>query len=294
MVQGKSVLNSDQVAFFAEQGYLLLENALTDAQLVALRAGFQEWVNESRQFSQSYGQTLDGRARFDLEPGHTADRPALRRVSSPIEVSDVYLEVMRDSRALDAVTQLLGPNVKLNNTKVNSKLPGATTEVQYHQDFLFEPHSNYDLVAVLFFLDEVTERNGPLELVPASHLGPLYDHWHDGLFTGAIAGDIAASLCEHSIPCTGAAGSACLMHTRLVHGSRVNESMNSRTFYIVTYSAEDAYPLVKNHIPSRYEGEVVRGGATNRVRNVPFEMLIPEYPEEASFFSQQAKAALVD
>ena len=131
MVQGKSVLNSDQIAFFVEQGYLLLENALTDEQLVALRAGFQEWVNESRQFSQSYGQTLDGRARFDLEPGHTADRPALRRVSSPIEVSDVYLEVMRDSRALDAVTQLLGPNVKLNNTKVNSKLPGATTEVQY-------------------------------------------------------------------------------------------------------------------------------------------------------------------
>ena len=84
------------------------------------------------------------------------------------------------------------------------------------------------------------------------------------------------------------------MHTRLVHGSRVNDSMNSRTFYIVTYSAEDAYPLVKNHIPSRYEGEVVRGVATNRVRNVPFEMLIPEYPEEASFFSQQAKAALVD
>ena len=89
MVQGKSVLNSDQIAFFVEQGYLLLENALTDAQLVALRAGFQEWVNESRQFSQSYGQTLDGRARFDLEPGHAADRPALRRVSSPIEVSDV-------------------------------------------------------------------------------------------------------------------------------------------------------------------------------------------------------------
>jgi phytanoyl-CoA hydroxylase len=166
--------------------------------------------------------------------------------------------------------------------------------VQYHQDFLFEPHSNYDLVAVLFFLDEVTETNGPLELVPGSHLGPLYDHWHDGLFTGAIAADIAASLCENSIPCTGSAGSACLMHTRLVHGSRVNESMNSRTFYIVTYSAEDAYPLVKNHIPSRYEGEVVRGISTNRVRNVPFEMMIPEYPEEASFFSQQAKTALVN
>jgi len=294
MVREKSVLDSEQVASFAEQGYLLLENALTDAQLIALRARFEDWVNESRQFSRSYGQTLDGRARFDVEPGHTSDHPALRRVSSPIEVSNAYLEVMRDSRALDAVTQLLGPNVKLNNTKVNSKLPGTATAVQYHQDFLFEPHSNQDLVAVLFFLDEVTERNGPLELVPGSHRGPLYDHWHEGCFTGAIALDIAVSLRAHSIRCTGSAGSACLMHTRLVHGSRVNESKNARTFYIVTYSAEDAHPLAKNHIPSRYEGEVVRGVATNRVRSVPFEMLIPEYPQEASFFSQQAKTALVD
>ncbi|MCS5571359.1 MAG: phytanoyl-CoA dioxygenase family protein, partial [Pseudomonadales bacterium] len=149
------MLDSEQVASFAEQGYVLLENALTDVQLIALRTRFEDWVNESRQFSRSYGQTLDGRARFDIEPGHTSGHPALRRVSSPIEVSNAYLEVMRDSRALDAVTQLLGPNVKLNNTKVNSKLPGTATAVQYHQDFLFEPHSNQDLVAVLFFLDEV-------------------------------------------------------------------------------------------------------------------------------------------
>jgi ectoine hydroxylase-related dioxygenase (phytanoyl-CoA dioxygenase family) len=168
MVREKSVLDSEQVASFSEQGYLLLEKALTDVQLIALQACFEDWVNESRQFSGSYGQTLDGRARFDVEPGHTPNHPALRRVSSPIEVSNAYLEVMRDSRALDAVTQLLGPNVKLNNTKVNSKLPGTATAVQYHQDFLFEPHSNQDLVAVLFFLDEVTERNGPLELVPGS------------------------------------------------------------------------------------------------------------------------------
>ena len=41
------------------------------------------------------------------------------------------------------------------------------------------------------------------------------------------------------------------MHTRLVHGSTANLSGRPRTLYIVTYCAEDAQPLVTNHIPSR-------------------------------------------
>ena len=53
MVREKSVLDSEQVASFAEQGYVLLEYALTNVQLIALRTRFEDWVNESRQFSGS-------------------------------------------------------------------------------------------------------------------------------------------------------------------------------------------------------------------------------------------------
>ena len=81
------------------------------------------------------------------------------------------------------------------------------------------------------------------------------------------------------------------MHTRLIHGSTANLSHGPRTLYIVTYCAEDAQPLITNHIPSAYEGEIVRGERTNRIRSVPYEMATPEYPKEASFFGQQAKAS---
>ena len=101
---------------------------------------------------------------------------------------------MRDNRALDAVAQIFGPNIRFNNAKVNSKLPGATTEVKCHQDFLFEPHSNDDLMTVLFFLDDVTMENGPLEVVPGTHTGPLYEHWHGGVFTGAVTDKIEAEM----------------------------------------------------------------------------------------------------
>ncbi len=106
--------------------------------LIKLRDEFEQWKEESREQSEPYGNTLDNRARFDIEPGHSADMPALRRIASPVEISDTYLNVMRNNAALDAVVDLLGPNLKFNNSKINSKQPGAATQVKFHQDFLLQ------------------------------------------------------------------------------------------------------------------------------------------------------------
>jgi phytanoyl-CoA hydroxylase len=283
-------LTDEQCASYWVNGYLFLPDALSSGQLSMLREDFAKWVEESRAHSEPYGQTLDGRARFDLAPDHTVERPALRRVASPVEMSDSYLAVMRDNRALDAVEQLIGPNIEFNNSKVNAKQPGTATEVRFHQDFLFQPHSNEDLIAVLFFLDEVTPENGPLAVVPGSHRGPMFDHWHDGVFTGTVSDAVEAEFAAQATPIHGPAGSACLMHTRLLHGSAPNASDRPRTLFISEYRAEDAKPLQVNHIPSEYDGDVVRGVRTNRVRCSSYEMEFPEVPTTASFFDQQAKA----
>ena len=37
-------------------------------------------------------------ANLDVEPGHNADDPALRRVNAPVEVSEAYYEAMTQSR----------------------------------------------------------------------------------------------------------------------------------------------------------------------------------------------------
>lgn len=290
-VNSKRPLDSAQVKQFERQGWLLLEGALSSDELAGLSADFSHWVEQSRQQTGAYGEQADGRPRFSLELGHSAARPALRRIASPVELSDAYLDVMRNGGALDAVAQLIGPAVRFNNSKINSKHPGTATAVKYHQDFLFEPHSNDDLITVLYFLDDVTLDNGPLEVVPGSHRGPLHAHWHDGVFTGAVSPDVSESATSQSIPCCGPAGSACLMHTRLLHGSAPNLSSAPRTLFIVEYAAEDALPLQRNHIPSRYAGEVVRGTASNRVRCSNYEMAFPEVPEGASFFEQQVKSA---
>lgn len=283
------VLTDDEIASYWNDGYVFVPNALSSVQLDALRTDFATWVDESRAHDAPYGETADGRARFDLQSSHSPDQPALRRVASPVDVSNAYLEAMRDNRGLDAVAQLIGPNVEFNNSKINAKHPGTATEVKYHQDFMFQPHTNEDLIACLFFLDDVTLENGPLTVVPGSHTGPLFDHWHDGVYTGTVAPEVEAAYIDHAIPVHGPAGSACLMHTRLLHGSGPNQSDEPRTLFISEYRAEDSKPLQVNHLPSPFDGEVVRGERTNRVRCSTYEMEYPEVPTGASFFEQQDK-----
>lgn len=282
-------LSDDQIEAYHREGFVLMDDGLTSEQLAALRADFEIWKNESREHAGAYGITIDERPRFDVEPGHSAERPALRRVASPGEVSGAYLDVMRNAPAVDAIAQVIGPNVEFNNGKVNSKQPGAATTVKFHQDFAFQPHSNTDLVAVLYFLDDVTLENGPPLLVPGSHTGELHSHWEADVFTGEVEPHVVADAKESAVPIVGTAGSACLMHNLLLHGSDPNESERPRTLFIAEYRSDDAVPLATSHIPSIHEGELVRGEHSDTVRTGDFTMRIPPVPKSASFFNQQAK-----
>lgn len=283
------MLNEQQKAQFWKDGYLLVENVVSQEHLQAMKAAFAAWVEESREHAEPYGEAIDGRARFDVEPGHTAEKPGLRRVNAPVEVSAAYFDAMADSGMTDAVADLIGPNVKFHHSKINAKLPGGTTAVKWHQDFPFTPHSNDDLITALLMVDEVTDENGPLEVLPGSHTGPLHDLWHDGVFTGSIDNALAEDCQANAVRCIGPAGSVCLMHTRLLHGSAPNMSTRPRNLFICVYSAEDAVPYAANPMPTKHEGMMVRGERTHRVRSKQFVMTLPQKPKTASFFDQQAK-----
>ncbi|HMB75967.1 MAG TPA: phytanoyl-CoA dioxygenase family protein [Kiloniellaceae bacterium] len=284
-----TVLTTAQKDAFWRDGYLLVENAVSPALLAALRDDFAAWVAESRSQTAAYGETINGRPRFDLEPGHSAEKPGLRRVNAPIEVSAAYYRAMADSGVTDSVADLIGPNVKFHHAKINAKLPGGNTQVKWHQDFPFTPHSNDDVVTALLMVDEVTAENGPLEVLPGSHKGPIHGLWHDGVFTGAVADDVGAACQAKAVSCIGPAGAVCLMHTRLLHGSAPNRSAASRNLFISVYSADDAVPLSPNPMPNKYEGLMVRGEATNRIRSIAYEVERPQLPTTASFFDQQAQ-----
>ena len=283
-------LSQDQKDQFWNDGVIVCENAVTDTQLAQLRAEFENWVEDSRRYDDDYGETKDGRARFDLQPGHSSEQPALRRVQSPEEVSDVFATVMREARTVDYCAELIGPSLRFHHGKVNSKQPGSKTEIKWHQDFPFQPMTNDDIITCLLFLDDVTMENGPLEVIPGSHKGPLYSHWHNGVFTGSVDETIIDNYRDNIVSCTGKAGSVCLMHASLLHGSTPNLSDLPRTLYITTYYAEDAIELSPNHLPSKLTHELVRGEVSGRVRCSNYDMALPAVPKATSFFAQQEGA----
>ena len=284
------MLTKDQIDFFNDNGYLVVEDAISPEQLQALRDDFAAWVEDSKSHDGAWGEMVNGKPRFDVEQGHSADQPALRRINAPHEVSDAYFNAMADSRMADMVADLIGPDIKLHHTKINSKLPGSATAVKWHQDFPFTPHTNDDLITALLMVDEVTEENGPLEVWADTHKGEIHSLWHDGQFTGAVAEDVTKEALKKRTICTGKAGSVCLMHTRLLHGSAPNNSDAPRTLYICVYSAADAMPISPSPVPTKDQGMIVRGEDKGQVRAVHYNIPMPQLPKGASFFDQQQKS----
>lgn len=285
-----NTLTQEQIEQFWRDGYATVENAVTPAQLAALRGELAQWVEASRAETKPFGMpTIDGRPRFDMGAEHTAERPALRRVNNPSDISPVYREVMENSAVVDMVADLIGPDVKFHHCKINVKLPGSNTEVGYHQDFPYTPHTNDDIVTALLMLDDMTPENGCLTVVPGSHRGPLYSLFEKDVFVGSIDAKVTARLKPREIQITGKAGSVCLMHTRLVHGSDANRSTRNRGLYICVYSAADAFPLAANPLPNPNEGKVVRGRKSRQARLMDAVIELPAQAKVASFFATQGQ-----
>jgi len=288
-----NTLTQDQVDAFIETGCLTVGDVVDAATIARLNADLGAWIEESRAHAGPFGETLDGRPRFDVQPGHGPDAPALRRVQSPTEISEAYLALLGETPLMAMLEDLIGPDLRLHHSKINCKLPGSETAVGWHQDFTFDPHTNDDMVACLVFLDEVTPENGPLMTVPGSHRGPIHSLWQDNRFTGAVAAPVAAAAEAQAVEHVGPAGSVCFMHSRVLHASKANRSRRSRNLYIAQIAAADALALTPNHLPSIHEGLLLRGEEPNRIRAVAFDIEVPEIPE-TTFFDQQAAVETPD
>jgi ectoine hydroxylase-related dioxygenase (phytanoyl-CoA dioxygenase family) len=284
------MLTDAQIERFWQDGCLVAEGAVTAGELAAMRAEIDGWVEASSAHTAPFGPpTIDARPRFDMGAEHSAATPALRRVNNPSDISAAFRNVMQESAMVDMVADLIGPHVKFHHCKINLKLPGSHTEVGYHQDFAYTPHSNDDVVTALLMLDDMTPENGCLQVVPGSHRGPIYSLFDGERFTGFIAPAIAQELKAEQLPVTGPAGSVCLMHTRLAHGSDANRSQRPRGLYICVYSAADAVPLARSPMANPNEGLIVRGEKMRQARLMKGLVELPEQPKMASFFAVQGQ-----
>ena len=84
------MLTQDQKAFYAENGYLMVENAVTPKQLARLRDITARLIDASRSVTES-------NEIFDLDKGHGPDAPRLTRVKLPHKRDPYFWEALRNS-----------------------------------------------------------------------------------------------------------------------------------------------------------------------------------------------------
>jgi ectoine hydroxylase len=248
------VLTQEQREFFFQNGYLLAERIVPQEWVERLLQVTDEMVESSRALEKSD-------VIFDLEPGHTAQEPRLRRLTSPVEHHPAYWEFASTSVLVDLAADLVGPDVKFHHSKLNFKWAKGGEEVKWHQDIGYWPHTNYSPCTMGVYLHDVGDDQGPLGVVPGSHNGDLYNQYNDeGQWTGCLNEEDSRRFDpEQAAYLPGPAGSVTIHHCRAIHGSKPNHSDVGRPLLLNIYSSADAFTYTANPLPSRYEGAIVRG-----------------------------------
>jgi ectoine hydroxylase-related dioxygenase (phytanoyl-CoA dioxygenase family) len=267
---------------YREQGWLSVPGLVDAGWLQRLRAVTDEFVESSRALTES-------NVIFDLDIGHSASEPRLRRLSSPTDLHETYWEFASRSTIVDVVADLIGPDLKFHHSKLNFKAPRGGEEVKWHQDIQFWPHTNYDLLTIGVFLEDVEPGMGEVGFVPGSHDGPLYDLYDGDRWVGALADDdVAVAGVERAEYPVGPAGSITVHSCRTVHGSAPNSSEHARPLLLQTYAAADAFSYTDLVKPSPHGEELIRGRPARWARHDPRPCLIPPSgPYRPIFAAQQ-------
>jgi ectoine hydroxylase-related dioxygenase (phytanoyl-CoA dioxygenase family) len=264
------VLSHGQRESYFEDGYLVLETIIPDEWIERLRAATDEVIERSRRVTRSD-------AVWDLEQGHTAENPRLRRLSSPNDHHPAYWEYASRSILPDIIADLVGPDVKFHHSKLNFKSARGGEEVKWHQDIQFWPHTNYSPLTAGTYLYDCGADQGPLGVIRGSHEGPLYDQYNArGEWVGCLSDEDAAALDRPKmVYLEGPAGSITIHNCRTIHGSKPNRSDRGRPLLLNVYSAADAFPYTANPLHSRYDQEIVRGEAARWAWHDPRPCLMP-------------------
>ncbi len=284
----REVLTEDQVAFYAAQGYLVLEKRIPDDIIAAIRAEIARFEAEARGITESND-------RLDLENSHTPGSPRIRRIKLPHTISDVVRSLMYSDHVLAPVRDLIGPDLRLHTTKLNMKSAGYGAAIEWHQDFAFYPHTNDDALAVGVIIDDMEYDNGPLMVFPGSHRGPIHDHHLDGVFAGAMDPGACGFDIADAVALTGPAGSISIHHGRLIHGSALNASNRDRRLLFYEVLAADAFPVMGGM--TRFDGiedynsRMLCGEPTlqPRLASVPVRIPQPQPDENRSIYEIQAR-----
>ena len=271
---------------YDKYGYILCKDLLPQDVIIELKLLTDQLVHGA-------GNLNASNSIYEFIEEDKSQRPRLERIISPHKVHKIFHQLIRRDEITEILRLLLGPNVRMQDSKLNLKSSGGGSAVEWHQDWAFYPHTNDDVLAVGIMIDDMTSQNGPVMFVPGSHKGPIFDHCSDGYFCGAVQPDVATEQSKDATTITGTAGSVTFHHCRLLHASKMNNSADERRFLLYEAMSADAWPLAGCHalydsLESMQE-RIISGEQPllPRLRDIPVRLPHPILPNATSIYMQQ-------
>ncbi len=278
------MLTDEQIRQYHEDGFIVVPGVVAPDTVAALCSATDRIVAGASQVDRHD-------AVYDLEPGHSREAPRVRRIKNPERVDPQFAALARHPGITGCLQQLWDQRgVRFDISKLNMKSAGFGSPVEWHQDWAFYPHTNDDLAAVGVMLDDIDDDNGPMQVVPGSHKGPVFDHHTDGVFCGAIDAGTPGLGLQQARSCVGKAGTITIHHVRAIHGSAPNHSGRARRFLLLQYRCADAWPLITP--PANWDhwtAALVAGTETltPRACAVPVRLPYPAARNQGSIYENQ-------
>jgi ectoine hydroxylase-related dioxygenase (phytanoyl-CoA dioxygenase family) len=243
-----SKLDENELSLYHQNGFLLLENRI--------------FPHEINFIKQAIAQMLE----LNL-PGKTHEKTgtAVRSIHGPQLYYQGLSRVLQLSRLLSPAMQILGQQLYVHQCKINTKAAFEGDIWEWHQDYIFwkkEDNMPKPLAMnAVIYLDDVTEFNAPIFLIPGSHKTGMVDMLtHDNLDLPANAPSWLANTtaklnygAENTLihdlikkqglfSAKSAAGSILFFDCNLFHASSANISPFDRQMMIISYNRTDNRP----------------------------------------------------
>ncbi|MRG72132.1 phytanoyl-CoA dioxygenase [Alphaproteobacteria bacterium HT1-32] len=215
-------LSDQQVSSYQEQGFVSPVNALTAEQTAHYRARFE-----------AYEAANDG--WYELSKGQK------------LHLLQTWVcELATNSVILDAVEDVLGPDIFCWATSLFIKDAGTTNFVSWHQDSTYWGLSKPDVVTAWVALSPANRVSGCMKMWPGSQKMDQMEHVDtlskDNLLTRGQEVAVAVPEAE-SVLCELDPGQISLHNIRTVHASEPNRSDDRRIGVAIRYIAPDVHQI---------------------------------------------------
>ncbi len=155
-------------------------------------------------------------------------------------------ELVHHPKILDAIEDILGPNLLCWTTNFFIKEPQSAGFVSWHQDAFYWGLSKDDVVTAWVALTPANLQNGCMKFLPGSqtqdHLEHVDTFHKDNLLSRGQ--EIAVKVeTDDTVDCILNPGEMSLHHVKLVHGSEPNRSSDRRIGLAIRYISTDVRQL---------------------------------------------------